>query len=67
MPMRAMRSDGIDSIDSPKKRMRPAWAGVKPKTLRTVVVLPMPFRPRRVATSPDATDQFTPNKTWLLP
>src|ERR1700691_1448805 len=33
----------------------------------TVVVLPIPFRPMSVITSPTATDKDTPNSTWLRP
>src|SRR5437899_1317079 len=52
---------------SPRKRMAPLLAGVRPMIERTVVVLPMPLRPSRVATSPGRIARPTPNSTWLAP
>jgi len=34
---------------------------------RTVVVLPMPFRPMRVTISPGSMTSDMPNSTWLRP
>ena len=41
--------------------------GVSPITERTVVVLPMPFRPISVTISPGEMASEMPNSTWLRP
>lgn len=47
MPLR--QSGRRQTLVRSLKRMLPALAGVIPSTLRTVVVLPMPLRPKSVA------------------
>src|SRR5438034_512165 len=64
---RAMRSGRCASMRSPRKRMTPLLAGVRPMIERTVVVFPMPLRPSSVATSPARIASSRPNSTWLAP
>ena len=51
----------------PAKRIDPAAGGVSPMIERTVVVLPMPFRPISETISPAATESEMPNSTRLSP
>src|SRR4051794_40387342 len=62
-----MRNGGNAPMSRPSKRIEPAVAGVRPMIERTVVVLPMPFRPIRVTISPADTASDMPNSTWLSP
>ena len=67
MPACAMRYEGRPEIAVPPNEIRPALQGSMPMIERTVVVLPMPFLPSRVATCPCAMRMETPNSTWLCP
>ncbi len=57
-------------LDEPMAGMGPeesARIGAMPMIEWTVVVLPMPLRPMRVANSPAAMARSTPNRAWLAP
>jgi hypothetical protein len=54
-------------MSAPANLIMPARAGVSPMMERTVVVLPMPLRPRRLTISPAAMASETPKSTWLRP
>src|SRR5260221_3150131 len=66
-PRRAMRSGGMLSVRAPRKVMLPLKGLVSPMIERTVVVLPMPLRPSKVATSPSRISNERSNRTWLAP
>src|SRR6185295_5076403 len=66
-PRRAMRSGDMRSVRAPRKEMLPLNGLVRPMIERTVVVLPMPFRPRSVTTSPWFICISIPKSTWLAP
>src|SRR5688500_14549486 len=51
----------------PRKLMAPPRARVRPMMERTVVVLPMPLRPRRVTASPSPMLSERSKSTWLAP
>ena len=67
IPSRAIRWVGKVRISRPANRIDPAIALVNPMIERTVVVLPMPFRPMSVTISPGATSSDMPNRTWDRP
>jgi hypothetical protein len=67
MPAWATRKDGRPPRGFRSKVTAPALGGTMPMIERTVVVLPMPLRPRSVTTSPARTANDTPNSTWLAP
>ena len=67
MPACATRNDGRPPSGLPSNEIAPAFGGTMPMIERTVVVFPMPLRPRSVATSPARTANETPNSTWLAP
>src|SRR3989440_1009528 len=59
-PRRAMRSEGSAMICVPSKRIEPSRRAIMPMMAFRVVVLPTPFRPRSVTTSPRGTSNSTP-------
>src|ERR1041384_8812574 len=67
MPRRAMRFDGSPISSLPRKRIEPARWPRMPMIARSVVVLPAPLRPRRVATSPSSTVKSIPCSTCDSP
>src|SRR3989449_575524 len=56
----AMRSEGSAMICVPSKRIEPSRRAIMPMMAFRVVVLPTPFRPRSVTTSPRGTSNSTP-------
>ena len=57
--------DGL--VERPRKLTLPLWARVSPMIERTVVVLPMPLRPRSATASPWLICIEKPKSTWLAP
>src|SRR2546428_4251046 len=55
-----MRSEGSAMICVPSKRIEPSRRAIMPMMAFRVVVLPTPFRPRSVTTSPRGTSNSTP-------
>ncbi len=62
-----MRNEGRWSTRAPSNSTTPPCAGSRPMMAFTVVVLPMPFRPIKVTTSPASTASSMPNRAWLAP
>src|SRR5438445_9428331 len=62
-----MNSDGREISSCPSKRTEPDRLPMIPMMARSVDVLPAPFRPSRVTTSPLRTSKSTPCSTWLSP
>jgi hypothetical protein len=54
-------------MGSPSKEIVPDFGGVMPMIERTVVVLPMPLRPRSDTTSAFPICRSMPKRTWLRP
>src|SRR5260370_3482019 len=51
----------------PSKRTAPRWGGSTPITVRMVVLLPAPFRPRSTVTASGRTRRETPWRMWCWP
>jgi hypothetical protein len=66
-PMRAILSDAARMISRPSKRTEPVRLPMIPITDFRVVVLPAPFRPSRVTTSPAFTSKVMPCRMWDSP
>ena len=54
-------------MDSPSTSTSPDVASTRPSSIRTVVVLPEPFAPRKPNTSPRRTSRSTPSTAVSLP
>jgi hypothetical protein len=67
MPRRAMRWVGQRVTSLPCHSTVPARAGVRPRMLRNVVVLPAPLGPRSATISPASTRSETPNSACDSP
>jgi hypothetical protein len=59
-PRRAIRFDGMPISSAAPKRTEPRRLPTMPITDLSVVVLPAPFRPSKVTTSPGRTSKSTP-------
>ncbi|MNJ72633.1 hypothetical protein D3C77_693170 [compost metagenome] len=66
-PARAMRSELQPLMSWPAKWILPPRSGNWPNSVRSNVVLPMPFLPSKVTTWPAPICKSTPNSTWLAP
>src|SRR6516164_1938047 len=67
MPARAITFDGSVVSSRPSKRTEPVRASTMPMIAFSVVVLPTPFLPSSVTTSPSCTSKVTPCSTWDSP
>src|SRR6202161_4076350 len=67
IPERAIRSDEGRMISLPSKRIEPLRLLMMPITDFSVVVLPAPFRPSSVTTSPGFTWKLMPCRMWDSP
>src|SRR5262249_159245 len=54
-------------MTSPRNRILPRRGGGRPRIVCSVVVLPIPLRPRSPTTSPGRTSSETPSRKWLAP
>jgi hypothetical protein len=66
-PRLLISSTDISLLSSPSYSMRPSRRGMVPVMVRSVVVLPAPFRPSSVTTSFSRSSIARSNRTWLLP
>src|SRR5688572_22836707 len=67
MPSLAIARDGKRMVSRPLKRTEPLRRSRIPIMALSVVVLPAPLRPSRVATSPSSTSKLTPCSTCDSP
>src|SRR4051794_22250550 len=67
MPSFAILFDGAPISSSPRNVIDPFRWPTMPMMARIVVVLPAPFRPSNVTTSPSPTSNFMPCRMWDSP
>ena len=67
MPRRTISWVSRREISSPASAMRPCFGRAMPMIERSVVVLPAPFRPMSVTTSPAPTEIETPCRMCASP
>jgi hypothetical protein len=62
-----MREGDSRSIAAPFMRIVPALGRTSPEIARSIVVLPAPFAPSSVTTSPALTSRLTPRNAVIAP
>ena len=66
-PMRRLISSSRSGMGMPSSSIEPEVGGIRPVSMRMVVVLPAPLGPRKPKKEPRGTLRFSPSTAALFP